>query len=139
MLLWIRITTTPYSNLFTAFMSSRTIVQYVLLRKDLNKLKSFKSKGSIVAQACHASIAAIYKSLDTNTTKLYTENLDQMTKTILSIPNEESLIELSKLLKEKGVGHVVWKENPEEIYTALAIYPTFKDEVEEIFKPYKLY
>ncbi len=61
--------------------SAEELIQYVVLRKDLwAELKW--PLGSIVAQACHASTAALWLSRDTENTVTYTApgNFDNMHK-----------------------------------------------------------
>lgn len=58
------------------------VVQYVVLRKDLWGPGFSWPLGSIVAQACHASSAAMWLSKDDSVTASYCspENLDSMHK-----------------------------------------------------------
>ena len=61
--------------------ASPTIVQYVVLRKDLWTDKGWPL-GSVVAQACHASSAAMWESKEDPVTLDYCspEKIDQMHK-----------------------------------------------------------
>lgn len=63
-------------------MSSDAIVQYVVLRKDLWKGMGWPM-GSVVAQACHASTAVIWISVQDSITQEYCNKLDYMTKVFI--------------------------------------------------------
>jgi len=115
------------------------IVQYILLRRDLKKMKNYND-GAIIAQACHASTAAIYKSIDDEITKLYLNDLDRMHKVTLGVDGgADQLNEISQLLKENSIQHYLWIEQPENIPTALALKPYYKKDVEQFFSNLKLY
>ena len=63
------------------------LVQYLVLRKDLWTSLEWPL-GSIIAQACHASTAALWLSKDTTETSAYCspDKLDHMHKVSLSCP-----------------------------------------------------
>ena len=65
-------------------MSAQGIVQYILVRSDLCKTLGWPV-GALVAQACHASTAAIHMFYDHEDTKKYLSDLDNMHKIILSV------------------------------------------------------
>ena len=67
-------------------MSAQGIVQYILVRSDLCKTLGWPV-GALVAQACHASTAAIHMFYDHEDTKKYLSDLDNMHKIILSVSN----------------------------------------------------
>ncbi|CAF1000957.1 unnamed protein product [Adineta steineri] len=114
-------------------------VQYILLRRDLKKMKNYND-GAIIAQACHASTAILYKTINDDITKSYFNDLDRMHKIILGIDGGETeLNEISNMLKENSVEHYLWNEQPENIATAIAIKPYYKKDVEHFFSKYKLY
>ena len=115
------------------------VVQYILLRRDLKKMKNYND-GAIIAQACHASSAILYRTLDDDLTKSYFSNLDRMHKIILGVDGGESeLNELSCILKQNSIEHYLWTEQPENIPTAIAVKPYYKKDVEHLFSKYKLY
>ncbi|CAF3213118.1 unnamed protein product [Rotaria socialis] len=119
--------------------SVNVIVQYILLRRDLKKMKNYND-GAIIAQACHASSAIIYKTINDDLTKSYLNDLDRMHKVVLGIDgNENELNELSNLLKQNSIEHYLWMEQPENIPTAIAVKPYYKKDVEHFFSKYKLY
>ena len=82
-----------------------TLVQYVVVRKDLSKPPMGWGAGPIMAQACHAVAAAIWLSRDTPNTKAYCapEALNSMTKVTMEIKNEGQLLKLAEGLTKAGV------------------------------------
>ncbi|XP_023946086.2 putative peptidyl-tRNA hydrolase PTRHD1 [Bicyclus anynana] len=117
---------------------SNSIVQYVLLRSDLLKELGW-SIGALVAQACHASTAALHLYKEDNNTIQYLNDLDNMHKVVLEVPNEESLKKVAEKLKENSIDHKLWIEQPENIPTCLALKPYPKDEVKKFVGKFKLY
>uniref|UniRef100_A0A2A4JJN4 peptidyl-tRNA hydrolase n=1 Tax=Heliothis virescens TaxID=7102 RepID=A0A2A4JJN4_HELVI len=116
---------------------SNTIVQYILLRTDLLKELGW-SIGSVVAQACHASTAVLHLYKDDETTIQYLNDMDNMHKVVLEVPNEETLKKVTEKLKENSIAHKLWIEQPENIPTCLALKPYPKDEVKKFVGKYKL-
>ncbi|EEA05392.1 uncharacterized protein CMU_023970 [Cryptosporidium muris RN66] len=96
------------------------IVQYILVRTDLNW-----NRGSITAQACHASVAAIVENITMPTVQSYIQDINKMHKVVLCTDSSESLIKLSNLLKESGIIHKLWNEKPEDIPTCIATMVSF--------------
>ncbi|KAG6451274.1 hypothetical protein O3G_MSEX007039 [Manduca sexta] len=117
---------------------SNTLVQYVLLRSDLLKEMGW-SIGALVAQACHASSAVLHLNKDDEYTIQYLNDLDNMHKVVLEVPNEESLKKVADKLTEKAIAHKLWIEQPENIPTCLAIKPYPKEEVKKFVGKFKLY
>ncbi|XP_030025878.2 putative peptidyl-tRNA hydrolase PTRHD1 [Manduca sexta] len=117
---------------------SNTLVQYVLLRSDLLKEMGW-SIGALVAQACHASSAVLHLNKDDEYTIQYLNDLDNMHKVVLEVPNEESLKKVADKLTEKSIAHKLWIEQPENIPTCLAIKPYPKEEVKKFVGKFKLY
>jgi peptidyl-tRNA hydrolase len=115
------------------------IVQYIVLRRDLKKMKNYND-GAIIAQACHASSAIIYQTINDDLTKSYLNELDRMHKIVLGVEGgENELNELSSLLKQNSIEHYLWIEQPENIPTAIAVKPYYKKDIEQFFSKYKLY
>jgi peptidyl-tRNA hydrolase len=115
------------------------IVQYILLRRDLKKMKNYND-GAIIAQACHASSAVLFRTINDDLTKSYLTDIDRMNKIILSIDGgENELNEISNSLKENSIEHYLWMEQPENIPTAIAVKPYYKKDIEHLFSKYKLY
>ena len=137
------------------------IVQYVVLRKDLWTDQGWPL-GSIVAQACHASSAAMWESKEDPVTLDYCspENIDKMTKVgkfricfkmrlllftscvmvqvVLEVKGEAQLINLISKLTEAGIRHKVWIEQPEGFPTCVATKPYPKSEIAQHFKKLNL-
>ncbi|CAF2437323.1 unnamed protein product [Rotaria sp. Silwood2] len=115
------------------------IVQYILLRRDLKKMKNYND-GAIIAQACHASSSILFKTINDDLTKLYLSDLERMHKVVLGIDgNENEINELSDILKKNSIEHYLWIEQPENIPTAIAVKPYYKKDIEHFFSKYKLY
>lgn len=115
------------------------IVQYILLRRDLKKMKNYND-GAIIAQACHASSAILYKTINDDLTKAYLSDLERMHKVVLGVDgNENELNELSDTLKANSIEHYLWIEQPENFPTAIALKPYYKKDIEHFFSKYKLY
>ncbi|XP_026318616.1 putative peptidyl-tRNA hydrolase PTRHD1 isoform X2 [Hyposmocoma kahamanoa] len=117
---------------------ANSTVQYVLLRSDLLKELGW-SIGALVAQACHASTAVLHLFKDDEYTKMYLQDLDNMHKVVLEVPNEETLKKVAVKLTENSIDHKLWIEQPENIPTCLAIKPYPKDEVKKFVNKLKLY
>ena len=119
--------------------ANNPLVQYIVLRRDLKKMKNYND-GAIIAQACHASNAILYRTINDSLSQLYFQDLDRMHKIILGIDgNEKELIELTELLKQNSIEHYLWIEQPENIPTALAVKPYWKKDVEGYFSKLKLF
>lgn len=54
------------------------------------------------------------------------------------MPDEDSLVELSKVLKENEISHKLWIEQPEKLPTCLVVKPYPKEEIQKYFKKFKL-
>jgi len=63
---------------------SSTLIQYVVVRKDLLSVLKWPV-GAVIAQACHASSAVMYLFRDDPLTKDYTADLDRMHKCVLEV------------------------------------------------------
>jgi len=119
-------------------MTSPSVVQYVVVRGDLLKQKSW-NLGALIAQACHASSAAIHLFYQHPDTKAYLDDLDNMHKVVLEAKDEDQLKVLADQLKEGAIDHKLWVEQPENYPTCLAIRPYPKAQVQDYFKGFKLY
>eukprot|EP00200_Dunaliella_tertiolecta_P016925 CAMPEP_0202420466 /NCGR_PEP_ID=MMETSP1128-20130828/49818_1 /ASSEMBLY_ACC=CAM_ASM_000463 /TAXON_ID=3047 /ORGANISM="Dunaliella tertiolecta, Strain CCMP1320" /LENGTH=762 /DNA_ID=CAMNT_0049028449 /DNA_START=42 /DNA_END=2331 /DNA_ORIENTATION=- len=113
------------------------LVQYIILRKDLWTALKWPL-GSIVAQACHASTAALHmglKAADAHTATYCSDaNIDSMHKVVLEIKDEKQLRDLSAKLSGEGIQHKLWVEQPEDFATSLATKPYPKTDVANILK-----
>ncbi|CAD6259704.1 unnamed protein product [Miscanthus lutarioriparius] len=124
------------------------LVQYVVLRRDLADAWPL---GSVVAQGCHAAVAAVWVHRDHPDTAAYCapDNLDRMHKACstfclirspvtLEVKGETQLKNLSEKLEAAGVRHKLWIEQPENIPTCIATAPCPKSQVSSFFKKLKL-
>nr|CAD1840275.1 unnamed protein product [Ananas comosus var. bracteatus] len=113
------------------------VVQYVVLRRDLIGAWPL---GSVVAQGCHAAVAAVWAHRDHPDTLAYCSpsNLDSMHKVTLEVKGEAQLRSLAEKLEVSGVEHKLWIEQPENIPTCLATRPCPKSQVAQFFRKLKL-
>ncbi|KAL6651336.1 hypothetical protein ACP70R_010261 [Stipagrostis hirtigluma subsp. patula] len=113
------------------------LVQYVVLRRDLADAWPL---GSVVAQGCHAAVAAVWAHRDHPDTAAYCgpDNLDRMHKVTLEVKGETQLKNLAEKLEAAGVRHKLWIEQPENIPTCIATAPCPKSQVSSFFKKLKL-
>ena len=77
------------------------IVQWIVLRKDLLDDLHWP-RGSVVAQACHSSLAAIWAFKEEESTILYMGDIANMHKVVLETSSEKELQSLSDKLKIAG-------------------------------------
>uniref|UniRef100_H0ZY10 peptidyl-tRNA hydrolase n=2 Tax=Taeniopygia guttata TaxID=59729 RepID=H0ZY10_TAEGU len=114
------------------------LVQYVVLRGDLARPPRSWPLGAVVAQGCHAALAAVHGYREHPDTGAYLQQGAAMTTVVLEAPDEDSLLDLAKSLKEKDVDHKLWVENPEGIPTCLALRPYPKNLVQPHLRNFKL-
>lgn len=114
--------------------SSDSIVQYILVRTDLNW-----TTGALIAQACHASVATISETVQNQFTKSYLGDLDNMRKVTLRAEKLEDLTSVQAVLRNAGIEHRLWIEKPENIATCLACSPQPKSLVQAVFRHLKLF
>lgn len=126
---------------------STPLIQYILVRRDLITVHKW-SMGSLMAQAVHAGVAAVWASQQSESTIRYCEHVNaandgqerpQMHTIVLEAKGEEDIIEVGQKLKQDEIGFQMWKEQPENTITALASFPSSKSEVQQYFKPFKLF
>ncbi|XP_058690335.1 putative peptidyl-tRNA hydrolase PTRHD1 [Poecile atricapillus] len=122
----------PYGNMAAA------LVQYVVLRGDLARPPRSWPLGAVVAQGCHAALAAVHGYREHPDTGAYLELGAAMRTVVLEAPDENSLLDLAESLKEKGIEHRLWMENPEGIPTCLALRPYPKNQVQQHLRKFKL-
>lgn len=119
-------------------------VQYVVVRRDLLTPQPSGlgwPTGSVIAQAVHASVAAVWNSRDGNVTSSYCgqDNGSQMHTVVLEAKNEDALVKLAQKLDDNHVRHVLWREQPENIVTALATTPDKRSVLQPLLKKFKLF
>lgn len=118
--------------------------QYVIVRNDIPKY----THGMILAQGIHASIAALEVFRNNKETKMYLNDLKNMTTIVLSVSvffnwaNIENFLRLKQDLLAENIDHYVWIEKPEMIETAIATRPLEIENnptLKNILLPLKLY
>ncbi|KAL5236385.1 hypothetical protein ACI65C_003795 [Semiaphis heraclei] len=114
------------------------VVQYVLVRGDLIRTLKWPS-GAVMAQACHACVAVVHTYYSDPDTQTYLKDLGNMHKVILEVPDEPALLSTAAALSADGVQHVVWKEQPEDVATCVALKPCAKGTVSKYVRKFKLY
>lgn len=123
------------------------MVQYVVVRRDLC---DEWPRGSMVAQAVHASIAAVWKTRTHESTISYCTQRgngnpdagdvsNQMHTVVLEAKNESVLLKLAQTLQNNDVQHVLWREQPENIVTALASGVYQRSTVKKYFNKLRLF
>ncbi|XP_050430639.1 putative peptidyl-tRNA hydrolase PTRHD1 [Adelges cooleyi] len=115
-----------------------SLVQYVLVRGDLTRSLKWPS-GAVIAQACHACVAVTHTYYSDLDTQEYLRALNNMHKVVLEVPDEPALLSVAEALRKDGVHHVVWKEQPEDVATCVAIKPSAKAAVSKYVRKFKLY
>ncbi|XP_049964010.1 putative peptidyl-tRNA hydrolase PTRHD1 isoform X2 [Schistocerca serialis cubense] len=117
---------------------SKNLVQYIIMRGDLAKSSKWNA-GALVAQACHGVSAVLHLYYNDENVQEYLCDVDRMHKVVLEISDLNSLMELETKLKNKGIHHKTWIEQPENEATCLVVKPYPKDDVAEFFKDLKLF
>lgn len=115
------------------------IFQYIVLRRDLQEKQQWPL-GSLVAQGCHAAVAAVVEHMDDDDVKQYVAPgaIDGMHKAVVEVKGEAQLMNLSSRLREAGLQHKLWVEQPENVATALACKPARKSTLQPHFKKCQL-
>ncbi|CDU15934.1 hypothetical protein, variant [Plasmodium yoelii 17X] len=119
-------------------MQEDPIVQYILVNKEI--LDKRWPLGSIIAQGCHACVAVIAENMDDAIVKEYLspEKINAMHKVILKIDSTDEMKNLSETLDKNNLKYRIWAEQPENILTAIAIKPYYKNSIKDYFKKYAL-
>eukprot|EP00918_Siedleckia_nematoides_P089791 GHVU01197318.1.p1 GENE.GHVU01197318.1~~GHVU01197318.1.p1 ORF type:complete len:175 (-),score=30.14 GHVU01197318.1:656-1180(-) len=124
--------------------AANPLVQYIVLPLSLAKQWPL---GALVAQACHASVAAIAVHVPPRASRdvasdanvdAYLSDLDCMRKVVLSVPDTDALVAVSQKLEAAAVPHKLWVEQPENLPTCIATKPAPKAEVFPLLKHLKL-
>ncbi|NXS59094.1 PTRD1 hydrolase, partial [Brachypteracias leptosomus] len=115
--------------------AASSLVQYVVLRGDLARSWPL---GAVVAQACHAALAAAHAHGPHPDTRAYLALGGAMRTVVLEAPDEAALMALEESLKQHNIDHQVWTEQPENVATCLALRPYPKDQVHQYLRKFKL-
>ncbi|KAM9298656.1 putative peptidyl-tRNA hydrolase PTRHD1 isoform 1-T3 [Morus bassanus] len=118
--------------------AAAALVQYVVLRGDLGRPPRCWPLGAVVAQGCHAAVAAVHAHGRHPDTRAYLEAGGAMRTVVLEAPDEAALTALAETLKQHSIDHEVWTEQPENVATCLALRPYPKDQVHQHLKKFKL-
>lgn len=128
---------------------------YIVLRRDLWQEQQWPL-GSIVSQGCHAATAALWDARDAPSTQAYcaTDNIDSMRKVgatlvhmhgltpplqvTLEVKSEAQLHTLAGKLREAGLPHKLWVEQPENYATCLATAPAPRSQLHPFMKKLQL-
>ncbi|NWU69630.1 PTRD1 hydrolase, partial [Pterocles burchelli] len=127
----------PYGSM-AAPGAAAALVQYVVLRGDLARPPRSWPLGAVVAQGCHAALAAAFAHRQHPDTRAYLEMGGAMRTVVLEAPDEAALTALAETLKQHSIDHEVWTEQPENVDTCLALRPYPKDQVHQHLKKFKL-
>ncbi|XP_053920101.1 putative peptidyl-tRNA hydrolase PTRHD1 [Cuculus canorus] len=114
------------------------LVQYVVLRGDLARPPLAWPLGAVVAQGCHAALAASHTHSEHPDTRAYLEMGGAMRTVVLEAPDEAALRALAETLNQHSIDHALWMEQPENMPTCLALRPYPKDQVHQHLKKFKL-
>ncbi|NXI41132.1 PTRD1 hydrolase, partial [Galbula dea] len=129
----------PHGNMAaSAVGTAASLVQYVVLRGDLARPPRSWPLGAVVAQACHAALAATHAHGQHPDTRAYLQLGGAMRTVVLEAPDEAALTALAETLRQHNIDHEVWTEQPEDVATCLALRPYPKDQVHQYLKKLKL-
>ena len=114
---------------------SDPLILFVILRRDLQF-----SAGAVIAQACHATSLVVFKHAAHENVLDYFKDFNELRKVMLEVKNEAALLKVSEALKSARYIHELWREQPENEITALAILPYKRsDELRQLLKKCQLY
>ncbi|XP_061846857.1 putative peptidyl-tRNA hydrolase PTRHD1 [Colius striatus] len=122
----------------TAEAAAAALVQYVVLRGDLARPPQSWPLGAVVAQGCHAVLAAAHAHRQHPDTRAYLELGGTMRTVVLEVPDEAALKALAETLQQHSIDHEVWTEYPQNVTTCLALRPYPKEQVYQYLKKFKL-
>ncbi|EHY65330.1 hypothetical protein NERG_01776 [Nematocida ausubeli] len=109
-------------------------IQYVIVRRDTEF-----THGATIAQAVHAVTLCQHTHFDKDYLEYCQEGFAM--RTVILQCTQENMPEIIKELQERKIKHCVWREMPEDIETAIALYPYEKDLIKAIpaIRKLKLY
>jgi len=120
------------------------LVQYIVMRQDLIKSKSW-SVGGLIANGSHACIAAISLYLTDPDVQSYLRSAvssdprDQMHKVVLAAKDEMELKRTADLLESNEIKYKLWVEFPENYPSCLATKPYPRRIIQPLLKQLKLF
>jgi len=115
-------------------------VQYVVMRSDLVKQKKW-NVGGLIGNGAHACVSAIVQYMGDGDVAAYTapDALPNMHKVVLSVPDEAELNATADMLQRSGFKHVLWREQPENYCSCLALKPYRRSVVQPLLRHLKLF
>lgn len=120
------------------WMAVQQLVQYIIIRKDLIRDLGWPL-GSVIAQGVHAAVAVNWKYRDDPLVYEYcSQESHQMHTVVLEATSEAKLLQLAEQLDGAHIQCVVWKEQPENMVTAIAVKPYPKEQVAPFLKHLRL-
>lgn len=117
-------------------MNCCTVKQFLFLRKDLPSYRI----GALLAQACHASVAAIHTFRNHPDTAKYLDKTSDLTTVIYEIC-EKDIEKIKESLTDLSIEFYIWVEN-HEIVTCIGTRPIETKsftEFERFRKQFKLF
>ncbi|KAI9221743.1 putative peptidyl-tRNA hydrolase PTRHD1-like protein [Blastocladiella britannica] len=114
-------------------MKMEPLTMFVVVRRDLVKTLAWPL-GSVISQGCHAATAALWTFREHPETIEYVTDLGNMHKVVYEIKNESQLSALAQSLKEREIDFALWREQPENMLTALSTRPYRRSELGDAFK-----
>jgi peptidyl-tRNA hydrolase len=112
------------------------LVQYLILTERLTKEWGM---GPAIAQAAHAVSGCLAKYWTDESIQDYIMDLPSMHKVILSVENVADLETLAESLRKGAVDFYAWREQPEDVCSALAIKPYEATFIKPYVKHLKLF
>lgn len=97
-------------------------ILYLVLRKDLDW-----PNGAMIVQGCHAVMSLQAKYHDNPMMIEYLNDLPNMTKRSLGISGDK-IENFLKKLDDNNIIYSAWTEMPENIITAIALLPCYRDD-----------
>ncbi|KIJ31273.1 hypothetical protein M422DRAFT_36286 [Sphaerobolus stellatus SS14] len=104
--------------------TERPLTVQIVVRRDLLEAEGW-GVGPLLAQSAHATAAVLHTTRELEDTKAYVDDIKNMHKVVLQVPNEAALLKLEKLLSSSDppIPHYLWIEQPENVPTCLALAP----------------
>jgi peptidyl-tRNA hydrolase len=119
------------------------LVQYLVVRRDLQKAPHNWPLGALISNSCHAAVAVVSENWDDAAVQQYVprkgqQSATQMHKVTLEVKSLQELMDVAKRLEKDGVVHKLWIEEPEKIPSCLASKPYKRSFIAPFFKGLKL-
>ncbi|KAI8821664.1 peptidyl-tRNA hydrolase II domain-containing protein [Fimicolochytrium jonesii] len=109
------------------------LTMYLFVRKDLESDLNWPS-GSVITQACHASMAVMHKNSRDPAVLEYLNDLERMHKVTFAARDPAHLTKIRTALTTHSKVFHEWIEQPEGIPTCIATMPYRRSEMREVMK-----